>query len=356
MRRGRPTAALELSSSEREVLEQQSRSRIAPHQVVLRARIVLRCAEGLTNGAAAKELGVCGQTVGKWRGRFVRERLAGLFDFPRSGTPRTVEDEKVMELVNKTLAGPPKAATHWSTRAMGKATGVSQSTVVRIWHAFALQPHRVESFKLSPDPFFVEKVRDIAGLYLNPPDRAIVLCVDEKSQIQALDRTQPLFPLRPGLPARQSHDYKRHGTTSLFAALNAATGDVLGECHRRHRHQEFLKFMKAIDASVPADDQVTIHLVLDNYGTHKTPAVRRWFAKHPRYHLHFTPKGASWTNLVERFFAEITQKRIRRGSFQSVQHLERAIQEYLEHYQKNPKPFIWTATPEDIFAKIKTFC
>lgn len=356
MRKGRPMPELVLTDEERLILERRARSRTLPQQVVQRAQIVLCCAEGRTNQAVAKEVGVTPQTVGKWRGRFVDERLAGLFDAPRSGAPRTVEDEQVMEVVNRTLAGPPKGATHWSTRGMAQATGISQSSVVRIWHAFALQPHRTESFKLSTDPFFVEKVRDIVGLYLHPPDKALVLCVDEKSQVQALDRTQLLLPLRPGIPARQTHDYIRHGTTSLFAALDAATGKVIGRCHRRHRHQEFLKFLRAVDASISTDEHGSIHLVLDNAGTHKTPAVRRWFVRHPQYHLHFTPTGSSWVNLVERFFAEITNKRIRRGTFSSVPDLERAIRGYLDCHNEKPKPFIWTATADAIFAKIKRFC
>jgi transposase len=268
--------------------------------------------------------------------------LEGLSDEPRPGAPRKITDAQVEAAVTRTLESVPTAATHWSTRALSQQVGLSQSAIVRIWRSFGLQPHRSETFKLSTDPYLVEKVRDIVGLYLNPPEHAIVLSVDEKSQVQALDRTQPILPLRPGLPEQRTSDYERHGTTSLFAALDIATGKVIGNCHRRHRHQEFLKFMELVDSQLAADAQ-EVHLVLDNYGTHKTPKVIRWFARHPRYHLHFTPTSGSWVNQIERWFAEITQKRIRRGSFLSVGQLEKAIQEYLNHYNENPKPFVWTA-------------
>lgn len=354
MRRGRPTQPLELAGQERDILAHRARRRTAPQQQVLRARIILRCADGLTNTAVAGELGLGNWTVGKWRSRFLRDGLAGLNDEPRSGAPRSIGDEKVMEVVNKTLSAKPKAATHWSTRSMARETGISQNAIVRIWHAFGLQPHRVETFKLSTDPHFVEKVRDIVGLYLHPPDRALVLSVDEKSQIQALDRTQLIFPIRPGLPERQSHDYTRHGTTSLFAALDTATGKVIGQCHQRHRQQEFLQFLKLIDQQVPSD--LDVHLILDNYATHKTDAVKKWFLKHPRYHAHFTPTSASWLNVVERFFGELTQKRIRRGSFNSVAELKTAITEYVEHHNQNPKPFTWTADADLILAKVKSVC
>jgi len=280
--------------------------------------------------------------------------VSGLGDEPRSGGPRTVDDQQVMDIVNKTLAGPPRGATHWSTRRMASESGVSRDAVMRIWHAFGLQPHRVESFKLSTDPHFVEKVRDLVGLYLNPPERALVLSVDEKSQIQALDRTQLVFPIRPGLPERQSHDYTRHGTTSLFAALDTATGTVLGQCHARHRHQEFLKFLELIDQQVPGS--LDVHLILDNYATHKTEPVKRWLAKHPRYHVHFTPTSASWLNVVERFFAKLTTRQIRRGTYSSVAQLETVIMDYLDQHNEHPKPFGWTATADEIFVKVSRFC
>jgi len=275
-------------------------------------------------------------------------------DESRPGAPRRITDAKVEEAVTRTLETLPTAATHWSTRSLASQVGLSQSAVVRIWNAFGLQPHRSETFKVSTDPFFVEKVRDVVGLYVNPPDHAVVLCVDEKSQVQALDRTQPILPLRPGLPEQRTHDYERNGTTSLFAALDIATGQVIGECHRRHRHQEFLKFLELIDATLPSD--VAVHLVLDNYGTHKTPKVIRWFARHPRYHLHFTPTSASWINQVERWFAEITEKRIRRGSFDGVRSLEKAIREYLEYHNQNAKPFVWTADADLILGKVQRLC
>jgi transposase len=281
--------------------------------------------------------------------------MEGLCDDARPGTPRKITDAQVEEAVTQTLESQPAAATHWSTRSLSARVGLSQSAVVRIWHSFGLQPHRSETFKLSTDPWLVEKVRDIVGLYLNPPEHAIVLCVDEKSQVQALDRTQPILPLRPGLPEQRTNDYERHGTTSLFAALDIATGKVIGECHRRHRHQEFLQFLEPIDATVPAEAG-EIHLVLDNYGTHKTPKVIRWFARHPRYHLHFTPTSGSWVNQVERWFAGITDQRIRRGSFTSIKSLEKAIREYLDHNNHNPKPFIWTAGPDLILGKIQRLC
>jgi transposase len=320
----------------------------------LRARIVLGCAEGLPNQAVARQLRVCGATVGKWRERFRTARLEGLADEPRPGAPREISDAQVEAVITRTLESTPPQATHWSTRSMARATKLSHMAVARIWQAFSLQPHRMETFKLSADPFFVEKVRDIAGLYLNPPEHAVVLCVDEKSQVQALDRTRPVLPLRPGLAERQSHDYIRHGTTSLFAALEVATGQVIGQCQRRHRAQEFLKFLEKVEGQLPAEPEV--HLVMDNYGTHKTPKVKRWFARHPRYHLHFTPTSASWLNQVERFFAEITRRRIRRGTFTHVRELEEAIHSYLEHHNRRPKPFVWAATANAILNKVKRFC
>ncbi len=354
MQRGRPTPPVELTPQEYNMLVTQSRRHKAPQKLVLRSKIILRCADGLPNIAVAKELGISNWTVGKWRSRFQQFRLAGLEDEPRIGGPRTISDEKVMEIVNKTLHERPKGATHWSTRRMAEQTGVSRDGIMRIWHAFGLQPHRVETFKLSTDPHFVEKVRDVVGLYLNPPDRALVLSVDEKSQIQALDRTQLVFPIRPGLPERQSHDYTRHGTTTLFAALDTATGKVIGQCHQRHRQGEFIKFLNLIDTQVSPD--LDVHLIVDNYATHKTEKVKKWFLKHPRYFIHFTPTSASWLNMVERFFAELTNRQIRRGTFNSVQHLKQAIMEYLDQHNENPKPFNWIATADEILSKVKIFC
>ena len=355
MRTGRPKRPLSVASGDKEKLELLARRPKTAQRVATRSKIVLRAAEGLSNQEIARRLGVTGATVGKWRERFRLRGMEGLSDEPRPGAPRKITDDKVEAAVTKTLESLPPAATHWSTRSLAQQVGLSQSAVVRIWHSFGLQPHRTEVFKLSTDPFLVEKVRDIAGLYLNPPEHAVVLCVDEKSQVQALDRTQPILPLRPGLPEQRTSDYERHGTTSLFAALDVATGKVIGECHRRHRQQEFLKFMELVDSQVPVDEK-EIHVVLDNYGTHKTTKVVRWFARHPRYHLHFTPTSGSWINQVERWFAEITEKRIRRGSFQSVRSLEKAIQEYLDHHNKNPKPFVWTAGADLILGKIERLC
>lgn len=315
MRRGRRLPELKLSPFERQRLEEWARRRKTAQGLARRAHIILTCATGASNTDVASSLGITKQIVGKWRSRFHEKRLDGLFDEPRPGTPRRITDVDVERVVRMTLEKKPRDATHWSTWSMAEASGMSQTAIVRIWHAFGLQPHRTETFKISPDPLFVEKVRDIVGLYLNPPDRALVLCVDEKSQIQALDRTQPLLPLRPGQVERRTHDYKRHGTTTLFAALNAKTGEVIGECHRRHRSAEFRKFLVSIDKAVP--QTLDVHLILDNYGTHKTPAIKRWLLRHPRFHLHFTPVGASWLNLVERWFAKLTEKQIRRGSHRS---------------------------------------
>jgi len=352
--RGRPKAELILSDDEREQLQSWARRRKTSQALALRSRIVLECARGAENNAVAERLAVTPQTVSKWRNRFVTMRLDGLTDAPRTGKPRTIEDEQVEAVIIRTLESTPKDATHWSTRSMANEMGLSQSAISRIWRAFGLQPHRQETFKLSTDPLFVEKTRDIVGLYLDPPVKAMVLCVDEKSQIQALDRTQPILPLAPGIPERRTHDYMRHGTTSLFAALDVATGKVIGQLHRRHRSQEFLKFLRTIDASVPAD--LDIHLIMDNYGTHKTPAVQRWFARHPRFHVHFTPTSASWLNQVERWFAALTQKQIRRGTHRSTQQLETAIRAYLEIYNENPKPFVWSKSADEILASIQRFC
>ena len=354
MRTGRPKKPLELSSQEREKLEMLARRPKTSQRLALRARIVLRCADGRTNRDVARDLHVNEKTVSKWRERFRVERLEGLCDQPRPGAPRTILDHKVEDVVTKTLETTPKGATHWSTRTMAKAAGISDHSVRRIWHAFGLKPHRQKTFKLSTDPFFTEKTRDLVGLYLDPPDNAVVFCIDEKSQIQALDRSNPLLPMEMDYPEARTHDYVRHGTTSLFAALDVATGDVIGACHRRHRHQEFLKFLRQVETNVPAG--VEVHLILDNYGTHKTPKVQRWLAKRPHWHVHFTPTGASWLNLAERWFAEITCRRIRRGTFRSVRALERAIREYLDTHNESPKPFVWTATAEEIFGKIYRLC
>ena len=356
MRTGRPTQPLNMTTPERETLQAWARRRKTSQQLALRSRIVLLCDDGMTNTEVSRKLHIAMPTVGKWRERFRVHRLEGLTDEPRPGAPRTVSDTQVENVIVRTLESTPPNATHWSTRSMASATGLSQSTIVRIWRAFGLQPHRVETFKLSTDPQFIEKVRDIVGLYLNPPDKAMVLCIDEKSQVQALDRSQPLLPMRPGQAERRTHDYVRHGTTSLFAALDAATGKVVGKCHRRHRHQEFLSFMQWVDEHVPRTRGMEVHLILDNDATHKTPRVRRWFAKRPYYRLHFTPTSASWLNLVERFFAELTTKRVRRGVFRSTRQLERAIMEYLDHHNTHPKPFSWTSTADDILKKIKRFC
>lgn len=353
---GRPKAVLTLTDDERQKLQTWAARPKSTQRLATRARIVLACADGLDNKEVAARLGVHTVTVGKWRKRFLELRLDGLADEPRPGAPRTLTDAKVEEVVTRTLETKPKAATHWSTRGMAQTMGLSQTAIVRIWNAFGLKPHQSETFKLSTDPFFVEKVRDVVGLYMSPPENAIVVSVDEKSQVQALDRTQPLLPMTPGQAERGTHDYVRNGTTSLFAALNVATGAVIGKCYRRHRQQEFLKFLKEIDAQLEREPGVEIHLILDNYGTHKTPAVKRWFERHPEYHLHFTPTSGSWLNQVERFFAEITEKRIRRGAFRSVPALEAAILEYLAHHNENPRPFVWTANADLILNRVKMVC
>lgn len=354
MLRGRPKAELLISEEEREVLTSWTRRTKSAQAHALRARIVLRCAEGLANQSVAQELRVTPQTVGKWRQRFVQRRVEGLLDEPRPGTPRKLGDSQVEKVVVRTLESMPVDATHWSVRSMASATGLSSTSIHRIWKAFQLQPHRTETFKLSADPQFVEKVRDIVGLYLNPPEKALVLCVDEKSQIQALDRTQPLLPLRPGQAERRTHDYQRHGTTTLFAALDAASGRVLGQCHARHRSIEFRKFLDCIEAAVPKS--LEVHLIVDNYGTHKTALVRRWLLKRPRFHVHFTPTSASWLNLVERWFALLTEKQIKRASHRSARELVAAIKRYLVIYNHNPKPFAWTKTADEILRSVARFC
>jgi transposase len=351
---GRPKAQLALTETEREELVALTLRRKTAQALALRARIVLACADGQDNKAVAVRQRVTPQTVCKWRARYVEHRLDGLLDAPRSGAPRTIDDVRVDAVIAKTLESVPEGATHWSTRTMARDSGLSQTAVSRIWRAFGLQPHRQETFKLSSDPMFVEKVRDIVGLYMDPPLMAMVLCVDEKSQIQALDRTQPLLPLAPGIPERRTHDYERHGTTTLFAALDIATGSVIGDLHRRHRSTEFLQFLRTIEANVPA--VLDIHLVMDNYGTHKTPAIKSWLARHPRFHVHFTPTSASWLNQVERWFATLTQKYIRRGTHRSTRQLEQAIRHYIKINNHDPKPFVWSKTADDILASIERFC
>ena len=351
---GKPAVTIELTDDQRAELEGLVRRRQTAQGLARRAEIVLLAADGLENKEIVARLGKDANTVGKWRRRFAAQGLDGLYDEPRPGTPRKIGDDDIAETIRKTLEETPTDATHWSLRSMAKATGYAPSTIHRIWQAFGLQPHRSETFKLSTDPFFVEKVRDIVGLYLDPPERALVLCVDEKSQIQALDRTQPLLPMRPGQAERRTHDYKRHGTTSLFAALDIATGKVIGRCFKRHRAKEFLTFLREIDTNVP--DDLDVHLVMDNYATHKTPAIRTWLAKRPHWHIHFTPTGASWLNQVERLFALLTEKQLRRGVHRSTQELEQAIQDYIDTVNDNPKPFRWTKSADDILASIKRFC
>ena len=354
MRIGRPIPPVTITTEERETLERWTRRPTTGQAVAQRARLILGCATGRTNTRVAHDLRVTKQTVGKWRTRFLAKRLDGLLDEPRPGAPRTVSDADVERVLTRTLETKPADATHWSIRSMAQVCGLSRSTVNRIWRAFALQPHRTETFKRSKDPLFIEKVRDIVGLYLNPPDRALVLCVDEKSQIQALDRTQPLLPMRPGQVERRSHDYVRHGTTSLFAALDAKSGTVIGQLHRRHRAREFRKFLDTIDAAVPT--ALDVHLILDNYGTHKTPLIHRWLARRPRFHLHFTPTSSSWLNLVERWFAQLTEKQIKRGTHRSTRSLETAILAYIDHGNTTPKPFVWTKTADEILASVARFC
>lgn len=354
MRRGRPIPELTLSGEERETLQGWAQRPKTAQALALRARIVLACAEGKNNTAVSAALHVCKPTVGKWRGRFVAKRLEGLLDEPRPGAPRRIGDAEVERVLTLTLESMPSNATHWSTRLLARRCGMSQTAISRIWRAFGLQPHRSETFKLSRDPLFIEKVRDIVGLYLNPPDQALVLCVDEKAQIQALDRTQPLLPMRPGQIERRTHDYERHGTTSLFAALEMASGKVIGECHRRHRAVEFRRFLDTVDAAAPAD--LDVHLILDNYGTHKTPLIQRWLVRHPRYHLHFTPTGSSWINLVERWFATLTERQLRRSAHRSTQELETALRCYVETYNQDPRPFVWTKTADQILEAVARFC
>ncbi|MEI9990744.1 MAG: IS630 family transposase [Rhizomicrobium sp.] len=352
---GRQVSGLELSAEERSELVSLSSRRKTAQALALRARIVLACVDsGQNDKQVAAALGLDRSTVGKWRRRFLAQGIDGLHDEARSGAPRSIDDARIEAVIVKTLESMPANATHWSSRGMAKASNVSVSSVQRIWRAFGLQPHRMETFKLSTDPNFVSKVRDVVGLYVSPPQHAIVLCVDEKSQIQALDRSQPMLPMRPGQPARRTHDYKRHGTTSLFAALDIATGHVIGKCYSRHRAAEFRSFLDEIEAAVPAD--LDVHLVMDNYATHKTPMVRKWFAKRPRWHVHLTPTSASWLNQVERFFALITGNKIRRGVYRSVAALRADISSFIDKHNASPKPFRWTKSADDILASIERFC
>jgi transposase len=350
----RQLATLVLSDAERTELTSLSARRNTAQALALRARIVLGCATGRQNKQVAADLQIDQTTVGKWRRRFVADRMDGLRDEPRSGTPRTIDDVRIEAVIVRTLESVPADATHWSSRGMARACGLSVSTVQRIWRAFGLQPHRLETFKLSTDPDFVAKVRDVVGLYVSPPAHAVVLCVDEKSQIQALDRSQPMLPMRPGQPARRSHDYKRHGTTSLFAALDIATGRVIGKCYARHRAIEFRKFLDEIEAAVPAG--LDVHLVIDNYATHKAPLIRNWFNRRPRWHVHLTPTSSSWINQVERFFALLTERQIRRGIHRSVVALKAAITSFIDQHNANPKPFRWTKSADHILASIERFC
>jgi transposase len=347
-------ARVDLAADERAQLELWTRRRMSVQALAMRSRIVLLAADGLNNTEIARELKIHRNVAGKWRARFLEHRLDGLLDEPRPGRPRTITDDQVEEVVIKTLETAPRDATHWSTRSMAREVGLTQSAVLRIWKAFGLQPHRRETWKLSKDPQFIDKVRDIVGLYLNPPERAVVLCVDEKSQIQALDRTAPILPMLPGTPERATHDYKRAGTSSLYAALDLTTGKVIGRLHSRHRAIEFKQFLQALDREVPA--HLDVHLVLDNSSTHKTPAIQRWLAAHPRFVLHFTPTSASWLNLVERWFAELTNKLLRRGAHRSVRQLNADIRAWIDGWNDNPRPFVWTKTADEILDSIARYC
>jgi transposase len=354
MHRGRPTPELVITAEDRLTLQRWTSRPKTARALALRSQIVLDAAAGMTNTAIVKQLRVTHNTVRKWRTRFARLGLAGLLDEPRAGTPRSIGDDAIEAVITKTLESTPRDATHWSTRSMAAATGMSATTVRRIWKAFELKPHRVETFKLSNDPQFIEKVRDIVGLYLNPPQRALVLCADEKSQIQALDRTQPIFPMRPGTPELRTHDYRRHGTTSLFAALDVASCKVIGELHRRHRSIEFRSFLARIEREVPAD--LDVHLVLDNSSTHKSPIIRRWLVRHPRFQIHFTPTYSSWLNQVERWFAALTEKQIKRGTHRSTRQLEAAIRLHIATHNEGPSPFVWVKTADEILDNIARFC
>ena len=350
----RTATPIVLNQDEKSQLLSLAQSRSLPHGLVQRAQIVLACAEGEPGSAIATRLRLNKNTVAKWRKRYLEHGLQGLHDELRAGRPRSHDDERVAEVINTALQSTPPDGTHWTLRTMAAQTGISKSTVQRWFTLFGIQPQRQRTFKLSTDPFFIEKVRDIVGLYLNPPDHAVVLCVDEKSQIQALERTQPLLPLGLGYVEGVTHNYIRHGTTTLFAALDVATGSVMTQCRRRHRHQEFLAFLRHIDRNVPAD--LDVHLIVDNYATHKHAKVKAWLAQRPRYHIHYTPTYASWLNQVERWFGLITQKAIRRGSFSSVKQLISKIKQFVDNYNANTRPFVWTATAESILNKVERLC
>jgi transposase len=352
--RGRPKAELTLSDEERETLRRWSRRAKSAQALALRCRIVLACADGMSNVEVAQLLGVSRPTVGKWRSRFLLRRLEGLVDEDRPGAPRKITDEQVEDVVVATLESTPKDATHWSRASMAKRSGLSKSSVGRIWKAFRLKPHLSETFKLSTDPLFIDKVRDVVGLYLDPPERAVVLCVDEKSQVQALDRSSPVLPMMPGMPEKRTHDYVRNGITSLFAALDMASGKVIGAVHRRHRSTEYRKFLIRIDKEVPAD--LDVHVICDNYATHKTDLIQRWLAAHPRFHIHFVPTSSSWLNMVERWFGELTTKLIQRGVHKSVQALEADIRAWIETWNEDPRPYVWTKTADEILDSIAAYC
>jgi transposase len=353
--RGPKPVAVELTENERATLVQWARRRKTAQALAQRSRIILACANGGSHTEVAAELGLARDTVAKWRSRFVVHRLEGLTDQPRPGAPRKITDEQVESVIVKTLEeSAAHGDTHWSTRSMAKATGMSQSAISRIWRAFGLKPHLVATWKLSTDPQFIDKVRDIVGLYLDPPANALVLAVDEKSQIQALDRTAPILPGMPTTPARMTHTYTRHGTTSLFAALEISSGSVIAQHYRRHRHQEFLRFLKTIDDAVPPE--LDLHLICDNYATHKTPAIQQWLLRHPRFHLHFTPTSASWLNLVERWFAELTNRKLRRSAHRSVTELEADIRTWINQWNADPKPFVWTKTADEILDNLANYC
>jgi transposase len=345
---------LVLTDEERQVLVSWSRRRKSAQALALRCRIVLSCADGLSNAEVADRLRVSRPTVGKWRSRFVARRLGGLVDEDRPGAPRKITDEQVEQVVVATLESTPTNATHWSRASMAEKSGLSKSTVGRIWKAFRLKPHLSETFKLSTDPLFIDKVRDVVGLYLDPPEKAVVLCVDEKSQVQALDRSQPVLPMMPGMPERRTHDYVRNGITSLFAALDMASGKVIGAIHRRHRSSEYRKFLIKIDKAVPAD--LDVHIICDNYATHKTDTIQKWLAAHPRFHMHFVPTSSSWLNMVERWFSELTTKLLQRGVHNSVQALEADIRAWIDTWNDNPRPYVWTKTADEILDSITTFC
>lgn len=351
---GRPKAQIELTAAERDQLKSLVRRRSAASALVRRARIVLLCADGMDNCDVAEQLGTSAQTVCKWRRRFLEGRLKGLFDAPKTGAPRSIDDDLVADVIRRTLESKPKKATHWSTRLMAEEVGISNTSVARIWRAFGLKPHRLDSFSLSRDPFFVEKLRDVVGIYMRPPDNAVVLCVDEKSQVQALDRSQPTLPMQLTVGERRTDRYIRHGTTTLFAALDIATGRVIGKCFRRHRATEFIKFLGEIDVSVP--EHLDVHVVLDNYATHKTPAVKRWLLRHPRFHLHFTPTSSSWLNLVESLFSLLSRRRLKRGVHRSTRALEKDIRSFLDHTNDDPKPYVWTKTADDILENLRRYC